>query len=605
MSDKNFMSYGDAESVLTEFASDIKEKVSPGYLKSTVGWTGKNHAIVTRSVGTTTANGVTVTVYEDGSFYANGTSTEATEINIGQFPLGMGKYIYGAAHDSDDAIGTPSISLYIRDVNGQSAWIGSWDTVQNRTLNVTVDSNVRMRLYIAANSTVDTTFYPMIRDSGIADATYEPHHDTVEVSKADKVTSATEGNLARLDANGNLTDSGESVDDIYSAMAFNGVKNLARLQYDNGYNTSMGSITHTYNNGEVTLSAGTASAQSYSFPAISTAGFELEADRAYVLTGVPSNAPEGISLRLQYNNGSNVTVATDDGSGASFTFTSAMKNAANYRLMINVASGTVIPTGGIVIRPMIRYAEDKGTAFEKHTLNNRELDSEKMSYADNGVLGAKNLWVPNRATGSSSGLTWTSDEDGIITVTGQNTGQSSYYICILSHIILPKGTYIFSGCPANSLNMSLFVRPNSTNQAIWGQDDGDSPKVMTLTEDTDLMGYIRVGEEVNVGTQVFKPMITLASDARSNYANFSPYAMTNKQLTDALAYLEQTVTLSTSADTTVTFSDAKITTDSLIDIATSEWGLVPSDVTVTTGVCTVTLPKADSAHSVKCRIYVR
>ena len=55
---------------------------------------------------------------------------------------------------------------------------------------------------------------------------------------------------------------------VYSAMAFNGVKNLAKLQYDGGYNTSIGSITHTYNNGEVTLSAGTASAQSYSFPAM-------------------------------------------------------------------------------------------------------------------------------------------------------------------------------------------------------------------------------------------------------------------------------------------------------------------------------------------------
>lgn len=71
------------------------------------------------------------------------------------------------------------------------------------------------------------------------------------------------------------------------------------------------------------------------------------------------------------------------------------------------------------------------------------------------------------------------------------------------------------------------------------------------------------------------------------------------------SYLEQTVTLSTSADTTFTFSDASITTSSLIDIATSEWGLVPSDVTVTTGVCTVTLPTAETAHSVTVRIYVR
>lgn len=70
-------------------------------------------------------------------------------------------------------------------------------------------------------------------------------------------------------------------------------------------------------------------------------------------------------------------------------------------------------------------------------------------------------------------------------------------------------------------------------------------------------------------------------------------------------YLEQTVTLSTSAATTVTFTDSSITTTSVIDLAVSEWGLTPDDVTVTTGVCTVVMPKADSAHSVTVRIYVR
>ena len=70
-------------------------------------------------------------------------------------------------------------------------------------------------------------------------------------------------------------------------------------------------------------------------------------------------------------------------------------------------------------------------------------------------------------------------------------------------------------------------------------------------------------------------------------------------------YLEQNATLSTSATTTITFTDSSITTTSVIDLAVSEWGLTPDDVTVATGVCTVTMPKADSAHSVIIRIYVR
>ena len=243
---------------------------------------------------------------------------------------------------------------------------------------------------------------------------------------------------------------------VYSAMAFNGVKNLAKLQYDNGYNTSIGSITHTYNNGEVTLSAGTASAQSYSFPAISTEGFELEADRSYVLTGIPSNAPEGVSLRMRYYNGStNVAIATDEGEGATFSFTAAMKSSSNYHLMINIAPGTVIPAGGIVIRPMVRYAEDKGTTFEKHVSNNRELEASIAA------------------------------------------------------------------------------------------------------------------------------------------------------LSEKLSYLETTATLSTSATTTVTFTDSRLTTSSCVEVGVSEWGLVPDDVAVTTGSCTVTFPSVDSAHTVTVRLYLR
>ena len=71
------------------------------------------------------------------------------------------------------------------------------------------------------------------------------------------------------------------------------------------------------------------------------------------------------------------------------------------------------------------------------------------------------------------------------------------------------------------------------------------------------------------------------------------------------SYLEQTVTLSTSADTTVTFTDAKITATSFIEYACSQWDLVPESITGAAGSCTIVLPKVDSAQSVTVRIYVR
>ena len=70
-------------------------------------------------------------------------------------------------------------------------------------------------------------------------------------------------------------------------------------------------------------------------------------------------------------------------------------------------------------------------------------------------------------------------------------------------------------------------------------------------------------------------------------------------------YLETTVTLSTSASTTVTFTDSSITANSFIEYACSQWDLVPESITGAAGSCTIVLPKVDSAQSVTVRIYVR
>lgn len=68
--------------------------------------------------------------------------------------------------------------------------------------------------------------------------------------------------------------------------------------------------------------------------------------------------------------------------------------------------------------------------------------------------------------------------------------------------------------------------------------------------------------------------------------------------------LSQQVTLSTSADTTVTFTDAVITADSWVDPFTSVWGLVPTSVVTTSGQCVLTFAKAQSADTVEVGIRV-
>ena len=74
---------------------------------------------------------------------------------------------------------------------------------------------------------------------------------------------------------------------------------------------------------------------------------------------------------------------------------------------------------------------------------------------------------------------------------------------------------------------------------------------------------------------------------------------------DGSAYMEQSVTLSTSTTTTVTFTNAIIADGKMITMASPIWYLVPDDMVTTTGVCTITLPKWSTAETIGVRLYVR
>lgn len=74
-------------------------------------------------------------------------------------------------------------------------------------------------------------------------------------------------------------------------------------------------------------------------------------------------------------------------------------------------------------------------------------------------------------------------------------------------------------------------------------------------------------------------------------------------------YMEQTQTVSTSTDTTYTFTNAAITANSVIDVYADVFGINPSNEVVTVsnniGRCTVTIPKQSSAFSLGIRIYIK
>jgi len=74
---------------------------------------------------------------------------------------------------------------------------------------------------------------------------------------------------------------------------------------------------------------------------------------------------------------------------------------------------------------------------------------------------------------------------------------------------------------------------------------------------------------------------------------------------DLETHLDQTATTSTTDPTVYTFTDARITANSAIDVYADIFGVSPSSVVASAGTCTVTFPKQDTAQSMTCRIYIK
>lgn len=200
MSEKNFVAYGDAESILTGYANRIKQ--SPTTFVGTqaqwnalsssqkaeyelvditddslspsghVDWesNGKigSKNLLPNKATTQTINGVTFTINSDGSVTANGTATSNAEIDIAtNVPLN-GNYIL-----SDDFAGINGQYWAFANVdNGARQYI-----LTSKEMPITISNKLdyfRVKVFsgVTANN---ITFKPMLRLATDSDSTYQPY----------------------------------------------------------------------------------------------------------------------------------------------------------------------------------------------------------------------------------------------------------------------------------------------------------------------------------------------------------------------------------------------------------------------------------------------
>ncbi len=150
-----------------------------------------------------------------------------------------------------------------------------------------------------------------------------------------------------------------------------------------------------------------------------------------------------------------------------------------------------------------------------------------------GKFGAKNLLVyPYYETSKTKyGVTFTINDDSSITVNGTATGSAGQFF-LEDNLTLKKGSYILSTTELLPKSVYSQVLNKGTGVAIAtiGNNSVQS-SLFTLTEDT--VVRIRISASVGSTTDnlVIYEMLRYAEDTDDTW---QPYAMTNKQLTDAL-----------------------------------------------------------------------
>ena len=156
-----------------------------------------------------------------------------------------------------------------------------------------------------------------------------------------------------------------------------------------------------------------------------------------------------------------------------------------------------------------------------------EAVKKRMTYAVNGVLGAKNL--VNMKTGavvSANGITFTVNDDGSVKVSGTATGGNATFA---AKITLKPGKYTLTGAVNASKYIQLYLA--ASPWTTIGYDTGNG-LTFTITAEATYNCQLVLNNGTTGDDSVFYPMIRLASDTDATY---QPYAMTNKELTDALA----------------------------------------------------------------------
>lgn len=341
-----------------------------------------------------------------------------------------------------------------------------------------------------------------------------------DLTQAVEGQTTVEGALGALSTNNQATQA--EVNDMNNVL---GAKNI--LSNEVTTNNNWHGVSRTVNaDGTITLN-GTSTAWDFAnFNYVQ--GQKLIPTGTYIISGGCENTAlavvaDGSVIARQYGAGETTFTITD--------------NMVETYARFEMSTDKTFTSESSIIKPMIRLASDPDNTYVPYVPTNAKLNEEKMSYADNGVLGAKNLAKPINSI-SYLDITVVCDANGVLSITGTASGSGGRLNIVSDSFMLKAGTYKVVHTSNDLTKYSSMVCHKKSDNTSLGYsliDNGtidNSHAQFTLASDTECFMGMNTYQGTNYGTDTGTKeyvMVVLADDTDTTY---QPYAPTNRECMD-------------------------------------------------------------------------
>ena len=218
---------------------------------------------------------------------------------------------------------------------------------------------------------------------------------------------------------------------------------------------------------------------------------------------------KGQTYTLSSNSGQPLTIADKTNTQSVTSINTPQTFVAQYtEYYIYITVSVNITVNDIIVYPQLEIGST-ATNYEKY--NGGVKPVKKVVY------GSRNLFAPSSAgTQTITGVTFTNNSNGTITVNGTATANSTFNLGTYS---IPKDkTLTLSGCPSGGGSTKYYLYAYDTTNSKTYTDVGNGKSFEHSSDSVNL--YIRVQSGITASNLIFKPQLEFGNK-KTDYVNYS------------------------------------------------------------------------------------